>query len=199
MNCENATVERKLVYPGFLTWDGYQKFAMELGGQSPKWLTFGRGMYPLSALQNTLIPYSLLEEVIGTYLFTGRTIGCGGIDLAAEEPATRSSWPGWPVRKRSGVSAVERQTDALGQAQVCGPVRPVLRDAEREDDRVGQLDRDQVESSPATSTPGLDDVRQNGHQLSTPMTHCASNVVRISARRHLGFRRWQPADPGRRP
>ena len=82
-DCENV-VERKLVFPGFLTWEGYQKFAMELGGQSPKWLTFGRGMYPLSALQNTLIPYSLLEEVIGTYLFTGRTIGCGGIDLAAE-------------------------------------------------------------------------------------------------------------------
>jgi hypothetical protein len=82
-DCENV-IERKLVYPGFLTWDGYTKFALELGGQSPKYLTFGRGMYPLTALQNTLIPYSLLEEVIGQYLFTGRTIGCGGIDLAFE-------------------------------------------------------------------------------------------------------------------
>jgi hypothetical protein len=82
-DCENV-IERKLVYPGFLTWDGYQKFALELGGQSPKWLTFGRGMYPLTALQNTLIPYSLLEEVIGQYLFTGRTIGIAGIDLAFE-------------------------------------------------------------------------------------------------------------------
>ena len=79
--CDRA---QHLVYPGFLTWDGYTKFAQELGGQSPKWLTFGRGMYPLSALQNTLIPYSLLEEVIGNYLFTGRTIGCAGIDLASD-------------------------------------------------------------------------------------------------------------------
>ena len=35
-----------------------QKFALELGGQSPKYLTFGGAMYPLTALQNTLIPYS---------------------------------------------------------------------------------------------------------------------------------------------
>jgi hypothetical protein len=77
-------MERKLVYPGFLTWEGYQKFALELGGQSPKYLTFGRGMYPLSALQNTLIPYSLLEAVIGQYIFDQRTIGCAGIDLAFE-------------------------------------------------------------------------------------------------------------------
>jgi hypothetical protein len=77
-------LERRLVYPGFLTWEGYQKFALELGGQSPKYLTFGRGMYPLSALQNTLIPYSLLEAVIGQYIFDQRTIGCAGIDLAFE-------------------------------------------------------------------------------------------------------------------
>lgn len=76
--------ERRLVFAGFLTWEGYQKFALELGGQSPKYLTFGRGMYPLSALQNTLIPYSLLEAVIGSFIFDGRTVGCGGIDLAFE-------------------------------------------------------------------------------------------------------------------
>jgi len=57
--------ERKLVFPGFLTFDGFQKYALELGGQSPKYLTFGRAMYPLAALQNTIIPYSLLEAVIG--------------------------------------------------------------------------------------------------------------------------------------
>jgi hypothetical protein len=76
--------EKKLVFPGFLTWEGYQKFALELGGQSPRYLTFGRGMYPLTALQDTLIPYSLLEAVIGQFLFDGRTIGCAGIDLAFE-------------------------------------------------------------------------------------------------------------------
>jgi hypothetical protein len=82
-DCENV-VERKLLYPGFLTFDGFQKFALELGGHSPKYLTFGRGMYPLTALQNTLIPYSLLEAVIGQFIFEGRTIGAGGIDLAFE-------------------------------------------------------------------------------------------------------------------
>jgi hypothetical protein len=82
-DCENV-LERKLIFPGFLTWEGYQKFALELGGQSPKYLTFGRGMYPLSALQNTLIPYSLLEAVIGQFIFEGRTVGCAGIDLAFE-------------------------------------------------------------------------------------------------------------------
>jgi hypothetical protein len=76
--------KRELVYGGFLTWEGYQKFALELGGQSPKYLTFGRGMYPLDALQNTLIPYSLLEAVIGLFIFDGRTVGCSGIDLAFE-------------------------------------------------------------------------------------------------------------------
>lgn len=82
-DCENVQT-RELVFPGFLTWEGYQKFALELGGQSPKYLTFGRGMYPLSALANTMIPYSLLEPCIGTYIFEGRVIGCAGIDLAAE-------------------------------------------------------------------------------------------------------------------
>lgn len=77
-------IERKLRFAGFLTWEGFEKYALELGGQSPKYLTFGRGMYPLSALQNTLIPYSLLEAVIGLYIFEGRVIGCGGIDLAFE-------------------------------------------------------------------------------------------------------------------
>jgi hypothetical protein len=80
---ENVT-ERRLVYPGFLTYDGFQKFALELNGQSPRYLTFGRGMYPLSALQSTLIPYALLEAVIGQYIFDGRTVGCAGIDLAFE-------------------------------------------------------------------------------------------------------------------
>jgi hypothetical protein len=83
IDCENVA-SRELIYPGFLTWDGYQKFALELGGQSPKYLTFGRAMYPLSALQNTLIPYSLLEATIGQYIFDQRTVGCSGIDLAFE-------------------------------------------------------------------------------------------------------------------
>jgi hypothetical protein len=83
IECENVA-QRELIFPGFLTWDGYQKFALELGGQSPKYLTFGRAMYPLSALQNTLIPYSLLEVVIGQYIFDQRTVGCSGIDLAFE-------------------------------------------------------------------------------------------------------------------
>lgn len=82
-DCENV-IERKVRFPGFLTWDGYQKFALEMGGQSPKYLTFGRAMYPLSALQNTLIPYSLLEQTIGQYIFSGRTVGISGVDLAAE-------------------------------------------------------------------------------------------------------------------
>jgi hypothetical protein len=80
---ENVT-ERKLVFGGFLTWEGYQKYALELGGQSPRYLTFGRAMYPLAALQNTVIPYSLLEAVIGQFIFDQRTIGIAGIDLAAE-------------------------------------------------------------------------------------------------------------------
>lgn len=82
-DAENV-VERKLVFPGFLTWDGYQKYALELGGQSPKYLTFGRGMYPLNALQATIIDYSLLEMAIGQYIFDGRTVVPGGIDLASD-------------------------------------------------------------------------------------------------------------------
>jgi hypothetical protein len=80
-DCENV-IERKLIHPGFLTYEGYQKYALELGGQSPRYLCFGRGMYALTALQDSLIPYSLLESVIGTYIFEGRTIAIGGVDLA---------------------------------------------------------------------------------------------------------------------
>lgn len=83
IDCENVQ-GRELIFPGFLTWEGYQKFALELGGHSPKYLTFGRGMYPLAALQNTLIPYSLLETTVGQFIFDQRAIGCSGIDLAFE-------------------------------------------------------------------------------------------------------------------
>jgi hypothetical protein len=82
-DAENVT-SRQLVFPGFLTWEGYDKFAQEFGGRSPKYLTFGRGMYPLDELQSTIIPYSLLESVIGQFIFEGRVIGCAGIDLAFE-------------------------------------------------------------------------------------------------------------------
>jgi hypothetical protein len=76
--------ERKLIYPGFMTWEGYQMYALELDGKSGKYLTFGRGMYPLEALQNTLIQYSLLEGVIGQFVYADRTVGAAGVDLAFE-------------------------------------------------------------------------------------------------------------------
>lgn len=76
--------ERRLVYGGFLTWEGYTRFATEMGGNSPRYLTFARGSYPLTELQNVLIPYSLLEGAIGTFIFSGRTIGCAAVDLAFE-------------------------------------------------------------------------------------------------------------------
>ena len=82
-DCPNV-LEKRVRYPGFLTWEGYQKFALELGGNSPRYMTFGRGAYPLSEMANVLIPYSLLEGSIGTFIFSGRTISAASCDLAFE-------------------------------------------------------------------------------------------------------------------
>ena len=135
-DCENV-IERKLIYPGFLSWEGYQKFALEMGGQSPRYLTFGRGMYPLTALSNTLIPYSLLEGYIGQFLFSGRTIGCGGLDLASEGGDRVLLFVGRYGRAIGFQAANGKARRLMAETALLCPMRSMVRNAETKNDRPG--------------------------------------------------------------
>lgn len=77
-------IEQRDVYPGFMSFSGYENLRMKGGGNSPDYYTLARGMYPLEGVQNTVIPISYLDHLFGTLVFIGRSVPCGGVDLAFE-------------------------------------------------------------------------------------------------------------------
>jgi len=76
--------ERKLIYPGFMTFPGYENLRLKAGGNTPEYWTMARGMYPLEGAANTVIPIAFLDELVGTLLFVGQVVPCGAIDVAFE-------------------------------------------------------------------------------------------------------------------
>ncbi|HEX3445673.1 MAG TPA: hypothetical protein VHS80_13240 [Chthoniobacterales bacterium] len=77
-------VQQTEVYPGFMTFSGYENLRMKGGGNTPDYYTMARGMYPLEGVANTVIPISFLDQLFGTLVFVGRSIPCGGLDVAFE-------------------------------------------------------------------------------------------------------------------
>jgi hypothetical protein len=82
-DCENV-VQKKLVFPGLLTFEGYENLRLKAGGNSAEYWSFGRGVYPTDTSANTVIPLSFLDDLFGQLIFSGRAIPCGGVDLAFE-------------------------------------------------------------------------------------------------------------------
>lgn len=80
--CENV-VQRRLVFPGLLTWDGYSRLLAE-GDQSPNYFTMGRGWYPPQGLDLNVIPLDFIERAKGSYIFMGPVTYCTSTDLAFE-------------------------------------------------------------------------------------------------------------------
>jgi hypothetical protein len=80
--CENVT-ERKVVFPGLLTWDGYQQY-LSLGDTSPQYFTMARGWFPDKGLNINAIPADFVETCRGAFLFQGTTTYCAAVDLAFE-------------------------------------------------------------------------------------------------------------------
>lgn len=83
MRLENIRYN-KVIFPGLMTPQGFQNY-MSKGPGSPDWWTFGRGMYPLSAVGSNLISYELVEKLWGEWVFqAGTFVDCLSIDPAHE-------------------------------------------------------------------------------------------------------------------
>jgi hypothetical protein len=80
---ENVREERE-IYPGFMTFEGFENLRTQGGGNSPEYWTMARGLYPAEGVANTVIPISFLDEVFGTLVFVGRAVPTGALDVAFE-------------------------------------------------------------------------------------------------------------------
>lgn len=74
----------KIVYPGFLTLEGYRDLQLKSGGNTPEYWTFDRGLYPLSGTDRSLIPVSLLDGARGEFVFKADVVDVASVDLAFE-------------------------------------------------------------------------------------------------------------------
>jgi hypothetical protein len=78
-------VQRKVVYPGLMTYEGYELYRSKTDGNDPEYWCYARGMYPTQGSIDCLIPLSFLEGAIGSWILSpGYTVAVGGIDLAFE-------------------------------------------------------------------------------------------------------------------
>lgn len=80
--CKNV-IERRVVYEGLLTWEGYKRF-LDMGEDHPEYLTMARGWFPTSGLAINVIPHDMVTDAMGTFRFYGKTIYAAGVDLAFE-------------------------------------------------------------------------------------------------------------------
>jgi hypothetical protein len=83
---ENVVQQRE-VYPNLLTWEGFENFRREGGGEggsSVSYWTFARGVYPLAGQADNLIPLSYLDSSRADLVFESPVVGVAGVDLAFE-------------------------------------------------------------------------------------------------------------------
>lgn len=77
---ENVT-HRKVVFPGFLTWEGYQRY-LALGPGSPTYFQMARGWFPETGMAGIIVPQNIWDQAKGQFIFRGRTFYCLSLDLA---------------------------------------------------------------------------------------------------------------------
>lgn len=80
--CENVQ-ERKIVYPGLLTYEGYRNFLLK-GTDHPEYYTMARGWFPPRGTQATAIPAEFVDRAMGTAHFIGPVTYAAAVDLAME-------------------------------------------------------------------------------------------------------------------
>lgn len=77
-------MERKLVYPGFHTYEGYSKIKEKSGGNTPEYFTFGRGAYPAESAVRVVIQSAYYNRCRGEFVFDGKTVKFAGLDVAVD-------------------------------------------------------------------------------------------------------------------
>lgn len=79
--CENV-IQRKAVYAGLQTYDGYMSYLRAGGDNSPNYYCFARGFPPVAGSINTIIPPSWPQEQRGEAIFIDNPVMLGSVDLA---------------------------------------------------------------------------------------------------------------------
>jgi hypothetical protein len=78
-------VQGRIVYPGLQNRVGLEKIAKNGGGrESPGYYTMGRGMYPPTGIEATVIPSGMLYKMRGEYIWIDEPVPVGATDLALE-------------------------------------------------------------------------------------------------------------------
>lgn len=76
--------ERKNVFQGFQTYEGFRELETKNGGNSLEYWTFGRALYPPDGASNNIISQRVLSDQRGDFVFLSKTIRCAGVDVAVE-------------------------------------------------------------------------------------------------------------------
>jgi hypothetical protein len=85
--CENV-IEGRTVYPGLQTRDGLERIAQNAGGRNaPGYRTMGRGLYPSTGIEATVIPSGMLDKWRGEFIWYQEPQPAGSTDLALEGAA----------------------------------------------------------------------------------------------------------------
>lgn len=79
--CENV-IQRRVVYPGLQTYEGYISYLKSGGDSSANYYTFARGFPPLKATAEVVIPPAWPQDARGEATFVEVPIVCGAVDLA---------------------------------------------------------------------------------------------------------------------
>jgi hypothetical protein len=75
---------RKLIFPGLMSYEGFENLRLKGDGNSPEYYCFGRGMYYRAGTIRSLIPLSVLDGARGNFIFSRTVTNAGSCDLAFE-------------------------------------------------------------------------------------------------------------------
>lgn len=77
-------VQRRKIYNGFVTLEGYRNLEAKNAGNSPEFYTFGRGAYPPTSAVAIIISSQHISQQRGEYTFMGSTTPVAGFDTAVD-------------------------------------------------------------------------------------------------------------------
>lgn len=75
-------IQRKVIYPGLQTYEGYLSYLKAGGDNSPNYFTFARGFPPMVGTVNTIIPPQWPQSQRGEAVFIENPQVCASVDLA---------------------------------------------------------------------------------------------------------------------
>lgn len=77
-------IEKKLIFPGMITWEGYRNGELAEGGNSVDHYVFDRGAYPPEGAVGVIISQRVFTDAKGEFMFVGPTVKVGGVDIAVD-------------------------------------------------------------------------------------------------------------------